>query len=56
VQLAVGELERFVGVEAMAGVASLAFKRGCDTLATAGHLQVALVGEDNRLGSPASSR
>ncbi len=55
VQLAVGELERFVGVKAPAGLTGLAVERGCHALATARQLEVAVVGEDDGLGSTASA-
>ena len=53
VQLAVGELHRVLGIERLAGLARLLFQGSRDTLAAAGELQVALVGEHDRLGAPA---
>jgi hypothetical protein len=55
VELAVGELNRLHGIEGLAGLASLLLERGRDTVAAAGKLEVALVGEHDRLGPSAGA-
>lgn len=54
-QLTIGELERFVGIQAGAGLARLAVQCGSHPFATAGQLEVALVRHDHGLGSAAST-
>ena len=55
VQLAVGELERFVGVQDLGGLGCLAVQRRGDAFAAARELEVTLVGEHDGLGSAASA-
>jgi hypothetical protein len=55
VQLAVGEFHRLIGIERRGRLARLLLQRGSDTLAAAGELEVALVGEHDRLGASAGA-
>ena len=54
-QLAVGELERRVGVEGRTGLPGLALQRRGDALAAPDQPQVALVGEYDGFGPAASA-
>jgi hypothetical protein len=51
-KLLVGDRQRRVGADGIAGLARLALQRGGDALAAAGQLKVALVGEHHGLGAP----
>ncbi len=52
VHLVIGELECFVAIQLIAGFTRLAIECAQNTLTTTDQLQVALVGQDNGLGSP----
>lgn len=52
VHLVIGELERFVAIQLIAGFTRLAIECAQNTLTTTNQLQVALVGQDDGLGSP----